>query len=886
MTKKYKKYKIRLQRPNAGYSGALIQQNFGEGERKGFLVWNIRTKDDWDVKFHKLENKQPFITIKWEGNVENTLKKLVARRGEDVFLPGTRFRVSSSHAIPNIETRKLIYQLKENKKASEVVFKHDIITKLDRISTNNFKVSKKSLREDPDAIVRLYFDYISSHEGTYIFDKDGLDEIEQLIRTYMSKLLVQTEEKYIGAPKWSIKSLEFDNLFRYGENNKIDFSKLEGITGIFGSNRVGKSSIIGALMFTLFNTTDRGSMKNAHIINASKNYGKGKVRFSVAGVDYIVERQCSRVIPRRKTSVYDPTKSVTTLSFSKVEIDPKTGKEINIPKNSISRDDTDKEIRKLIGTADDFLDTAFSSQDNINRFIKKGPTDRKKILSRFLELDIFENLYSLCKEDYNQINSRGSVLSVGSISNKTKNSRKAISKEEKTISVLDTRIAKLREQKDAIKLWLMHHEKSAADIDLGKLNSLEKTIDEYKENIILNQEKIKSFKESHKNKSKNLKTVEESKAEINIDELKTQLVELEKLRNTLQEIKHNLATEKSVLSNQQKNVKKLNIVPCDDKFPDCHYIRDGHRDKKKINSQNELVNTLLEQYDSNKNIFQEMVDKKIQEEISLFQKLDRETFDLKHEISFIEEQQKHLKTSLSDDKNSLKKAKAELSLKKKKVDILMGKEFERKKNQLVTIHTAISAAENKRHEALVSIGGKKESLKNLLSEEQETKTLIKKLKIFDSILVAFSKTGIPAMVLKSQLPAINEELAKILDGIVDFAITLDGDDGSNAMDVHIEDGQTKRIIELASGMEKTIASLALRVALVNLSSLPKSDIFILDEGFGSLDDTNIHSCLEMLAFLREYFRTILIISHLSPVKEIADHIIDVADNGVNSYVNV
>ena len=47
--------------------------------------------------------------------------------------------------------------------------------------------------------------------------------------------------------------------------------ELEGIVGIFGPNKIGKSSIIAALMYALFNTTDRGPLKGAHIINKNKS---------------------------------------------------------------------------------------------------------------------------------------------------------------------------------------------------------------------------------------------------------------------------------------------------------------------------------------------------------------------------------------------------------------------------------------------------------------------------------------------------------------------------------------------------------------------------------------------------------------------------------------
>ena len=44
--------------------------------------------------------------------------------------------------------------------------------------------------------------------------------------------------------------------------NEIDFDKLNGLVGIFGKNYSGKSSIIDAALFGLFNTTSKGERKN------------------------------------------------------------------------------------------------------------------------------------------------------------------------------------------------------------------------------------------------------------------------------------------------------------------------------------------------------------------------------------------------------------------------------------------------------------------------------------------------------------------------------------------------------------------------------------------------------------------------------------------------
>ena len=114
---------------------------------------------------------------------------------------------------------------------------------------------------------------------------------------------------------------------------------------------------------------------------------------------------------------------------------------------------------------------------------------------------------------------------------------------------------------------------------------------------------------------------------------------------------------------------------------------------------------------------------------------------------------------------------------------------------------------------------------------------------------------------------------------------LEADTESNSMDIYINYGDSKRIIELGSGMEKMISSLAIRVALINISSLPKTNVLIIDEGFGSLDETNLESCGNLLKSLKKWFKNILVISHIDEIKDIVDNTIDIRKRGPDSYVN-
>jgi len=104
------------------------------------------------------------------------------------------------------------------------------------------------------------------------------------------------------------------------------------------------------------------------------------------------------------------------------------------------------------------------------------------------------------------------------------------------------------------------------------------------------------------------------------------------------------------------------------------------------------------------------------------------------------------------------------------------------------------------------------------------------------------------------------------------------------MEIYLNYGDSKRIIECASGMEKMMASLAIRVALINTTTLPKSDIFIIDEGFGALDDMNVESCTRLLGSLKNWFKTILVISHVDAVKDAVDNVLDITHKEMNASV--
>ena len=89
---------------------------------------------------------------------------------------------------------------------------------------------------------------------------------------------------------------------------------------------------------------------------------------------------------------------------------------------------------------------------------------------------------------------------------------------------------------------------------------------------------------------------------------------------------------------------------------------------------------------------------------------------------------------------------------------------------------------------------------------------------------------------------------------------------------------------MASGAEKTMASMAIRLALLSVSSLPKVDLFILDEPGTALDEDNLSGFIDILELIKMNFSTTLLISHLQSLKDSVDKEITIQNTSKGAKV--
>lgn len=857
-------------KPWIAYAGSLIQQNFGEDQEKGWLLWDIESKNRWDTSFVPVHNDNAFVTVDWAGSVAKTKMTVSLTAGRSA-VAGLRVRVNTDKTLSPTDVRAFKDAMAH---CSEVVFNNKSKLDIDAVKTSVGLVSKTNIRSNPEALVGLFSEFIKQSDRKV--SKQQLAEIESLIQGYVERVKREETDVPLRNVVWKINEMRFDNLYRYGEGNRIDFSKLSGIVGLFGNNRVGKSSIIGSLMYGLFNTTDRGPVKSSYIINKNKTAAKCEIDFSVGDAEYSLEREVEKAVAKRK-GIVDEEKAATKLSLFL-----HTGGE-KIPQTDDSRTDTDKVLRKLIGTSQDFLLTALASQGGMSKFIEEGPTVRKAILNRFLDIDVFDKFYGLVSSDLANVTAILKGFSLSEAQKRVETLELKNKRLTEDSSVLKDRLETQRETLAKFKAWIDAHsgleslssEVATAESEVTQLTALLTT---QKATLTKRQQEATTIAASLEAAQDVALLKEKLKS---LQATKEVAVATEKEAVTAQ---HTLKTLEADYSQKKKSVTKLTVVPCGDQFPNCLFIRDSHEDKALLEPLAAKLSSLKEDY------------AKLQANYALLNPaaIDKEATKLTTAIndrSLLEQKKVAVTREVELIQQNINSTTETLSLKQQKLTELRAKSDEvglygEKLAAMKQQKTVVEALEKNYNNMVVEVGVVKAQRKSALEEIEKMTSLSERFVTLETLQYAFSKNGIPAMVLKNLLPAINEEMAALLTGVVDFTVSLDTQVDSNTLDLFIQDNGSKRVLELASGMEKMICSLALRASLINLTPLPKCDMFMVDEGFGALDDEGTQKCMTLLTALKSKFRIILIVSHIPQMKEVADTILEIENDGVESHISI
>jgi len=844
------------------YAGSTVQQNFGETNDKGFLIWDIQDKDKFNVKHIKIGNPKPFINVVVGPDGEI---------GNEVFVPrGARIRLIANTNLSVDKVKAAIDTAKKRFNPESVTFVNKSLTNrenLQQISSLSRVMNLRDLAVQEE-IIRTYL-------KEYNPDTELLEKIYNMNKRFNSQ--VEQGEEIARNIDWKIRSLEWDNLFNYGESNKLNFDKLNGVVGIFGKNYTGKSSIIDALMYTVFNTTSKNNRKNLNIINQNRDKGRGKIVFDINGNEYIVERTSEKYT--KKSKGVEITEAKTDVTFSE---------ESDELHNGLDRSDTDKNIRRFVGTVDDFLLTSMASQLNSLAFISEGSTQRKAILAKFLDLDMFETKFKLAKCEASEIKTILKKLEATDYDKEIELTKKNINDSEQLISLqkenvnnIEKRLEHKRESMFEVNSFLKNakiEHAEASEIYISKINQ-QNILDSVVKKLVDINDKLQKIDTKKKELQVGL-LAEPLKTSKELAVYQAEVDALEKI-----EVEYTYLIKE--INNGNFATEYMKEIPCKGEFPNCGFIKQANRMGNDVPAKKERLVQLNTDIEKIKGLMPKYIE--------LYDSVEKHV-KCSEQIEKIVSLEKDL--LLEKEKNTSKRLAAEsiieqcdeklskIQNQKQIIDeIEKNKDLQRDlKQEIAIIETSLNSAQQKITALYKENGYHVSHLETLEEQKQELEEKRKEFAAYDLYLKAMHPNGISYQVIKNKLPIINAEINKMLVNVVDFQVFLVNED--DKLDIMIKHPKyDARPLEMGSGAEKSLASIAIRLAFLTVSSLPKSDIFILDEPGTALDSENLAGFIRILELIKGYFKTVLLISHLDVLKDAVDMQINIDRQGGFAYVN-
>jgi len=834
------------------YPGSTVQQNFGETNDKGFLLWDIQSKDNFTCKHIAIPNPKPFITI----NLTPTGRM---PRGLSIQ-KGCRLRLVSNNNL----------SLEAMRKAKEVAqhrFKPDTISFLNRAAGERGNVEElaNSIHQDNMRDPVVQEELIREYLSDYQVDEDLMKKVLDLNIEYIKK--AEESEEISRNIKWNLRELQWSNLFNYGEGNRIDFDNLNGTVGIFGKNYSGKSSIIDSLLFILFNTTSKKERKNVNIINQNREEGTGEASISIGDEQYYISRTSTKYTKRLKGE--ETLEAKTDLNFYKID---KNGEKISL--NGLTRNDTDKNIRKVFGSIEDFLLTSLSSQLDSLSFIREGSTERKKILAKFLDLEIFEKKFRLAKEDASDL--KGALRRIGDRDYDTEiaEAEKELFDGEKALIFQEAECRVLKEQaQDCVsEIAIIDAKIDSIPAEVINITKVRASIASSQKDLESSLDKIKQSKEELEKKKALISKIEEFLQTYDIDSLKESNARASKLLLTIAELDKEL---------QRVNHK---IASLNDPgfLKGCKCL---HEAEEALTTKPDLLEKISIFTQEQKALKQDEVQKRINQYTSLASKKDQALRDITNTELLIARNENKVER-ISRDLIFLKEKEKVYEVNKEAIENLEALLL-KKKNlsaQRRTNKSSLDKCDKKVVEWHRAVGSLEQKLSNIKGQKEEFLELREQFAAYDLYMRCMHPNGIAYDVIKKKLPVINQEVAKVLTNLTTFEVLFEED--GNKLDILIKHPQhDPRPLSMASGAEKTMAAMAIRLAFLAVSNLPTGDIMVLDEPGTALDEEHLQAFTQLLDMIKSYFKTILLISHLDSLKDVVDTTLDISKREGFAFVN-
>lgn len=668
----------------------------------------------------------------------------------------------------------------------------------------------------------------------------------------------------------------------FGETT-VDLREVKGAV-VSGKNEVGKSSyFIDSILFALFG---RARKKQEGLIHDLADDMWVRFLFGHQGQYYTVKRSVTRN-KLQKLSLWQNT-----------EIDKVTDLEKGKDLTERLLTNTQSKLEEIIGVSYDLLlATSISQQGEINKFLNMQPAQREQVLIEMLSLDLWEKKKKRTSELIKQSQEAEEAfeqldlelqLTEGQIEELTGQTTAA----EKELEPLLTTRDELQKQEENEK-HILEQAEERSNL-LSKYSVLQGAVKQL-------QLQLDSFKDIPKRE-----VVQEAigfaKAELSeIDDLALEIRNQQTVITTRnKELAEKERYVRGLISRQPQTALLLKVPCIGTQYHDqCGLLEQGRLTKQEIDK---YLAGLSRRFATLEEVLKHFVglqdtDKEREEYFNKStQELVTKKNDHTHSLSQAEHNLKQLENkkvitiSLAEKEGEA----SELQVKLQTIPEVDTKRLIDIQVQLKGVENNIKEIEIKHAQRSVELELRQTHCTQLKQKLEQVRGERDKVSCYRTLHQAYS--DIPTLLFTETIPHVeaytNEILSKISpDKQVILRAYRDTKAKTQvkALDILGTTSTGARDFENLSGSEKFRQSLALRAALARVNSeLYSTEIgfFIVDEGFGSLDDTNVQLIKQTLRDIAKQFDLFLVITHVADLKDTFDTEIIVTSGSKGSRINI
>lgn len=634
-----------------------------------------------------------------------------------------------------------------------------------------------------------------------------------------------------------LKKLILKN-FKSHKNTTIEFNK--GITIIVGENGVGKSSILEGITYALFK---KSTLNQNDLITLDKN----NEQKSTMTVTLFFEENGNEY------------KIVRTNSLSSSNSKLFKGKKLIAQGNS----EVNKELNYIINMDMDlFLNAIYIRQGEIADLVSKKPSERKKLIGKFLNIEDLEKTWEKMPKVINTYEKEKDKLN-GMFISKSDTSAELSERESDLIELTEDlkTFSNIKEEKEKIVSEILKT-KESLDKEKTKYIVLLNSITNEKFNLQkMKNNKLNLIKEYDTivENEKEYQEIEKKIKNINYDEYNDIIIDLKSENKSFDNT--NLSLEESLDE----------ISEIENKCPICQSeISD---EKKK-----DLIDYYQKTIDEN-NIKIEINEKKIKDynqKINEWKKYNGRYIELKTLIK----DKYNVKKKIKDLEKDIEDTENEIASKEKEI-----KEIKYDKNEYEKISAEEESLNNEITDYLEKIGITKgkisntenqiERLRNDLKELEKIEIEIDNLKRYIDLLQKFrflySRDGIQNELRKISKNIIQENTNKYFEKFnFDYSSLMINDD----FEVSLFRDNSEVSMNMVSGGEKIAIAVALRLGITKTIAQGNIDCIFLDEPTIHLDDVRIEELNNLLVNMN-IIPQMIIVTHNHKLENLADTLIRV-----------